>query len=91
MTIRIVPQHAEERPGDEYRRIVRTDDPRKAEVQSEDGVFCPICGRLQPWDKVAIAGVSWCVFCRQVYQCERVVTVTYVTRGTHPLYPENQR
>lgn len=82
MPLKIVPVHPEEPPGKEYREVVRTDQPRQLEVLSEDGVFCPHCKTLQPFDRVSIGSFGWCVECRQCYSSERLVTVTYRTRGT---------
>lgn len=91
MPLQIVPVHPEEIPGKEYREVVRLDQPRQVEVLSEDGVFCPHCKQLQPFDRVNFAGFSWCAECRQCYTPDRLVTVTYRTRGTVKLTQELPR
>lgn len=91
MPLQIVPVHPEEIPGKEYREVVRTDQPRQLEILSEDGVWCPHCKTIQPFDRVSFSNFSWCAECHQCYQCDRIVTVTYRTKGTKLLTTELPR
>lgn len=61
-----------------------TDQPHLEEVWSEDGIFCPHCGKRQSINGPLVNNLNQCESCLYLYWYRKEVHVSYVTSATMP-------
>lgn len=64
-----------------YRKLTGEDSNFHQEVQSEDGIFCPYCGRRAGWHEAKANSVNRCKGCEKVFYTCIEVKHTYISHG----------
>lgn len=81
MSIKIASPGSEDEGNGTFHRVSGPDAVFDPEVISEDGIYCPFCGKMQGWDTARLQGFSKCSICGEWFHCERVVTIAYRSGG----------